>query len=71
MQIDNKQIEVVDDAMAMILKAKTPLERLNIANGILRSARTLMAASLRVQHPEWDNDEIVREVSKRFLNGTH
>ena len=71
MRLDDGQIEVVDDTVAKILQAKTPWERLNIANGVWKSARQLIAASLRSRHPGWDEAMIAGEVSKRVGHGTH
>lgn len=64
-------IEAIDDDMARALRDKTPWERLAIADGILRSARKLIAASLRDQHPEWSAAEVAAEVSRRLSHGTH
>ena len=71
MRLDEGQIEVLDEIMAKILQSKTPLERINIANGMWKSARELIAASLRAQHAEWTEAEIMAEVSKRFSHGTN
>lgn len=71
MRLDRGQIEVVDEVMAQFLQAKTPLERLAIADGMWRSARQLMTASLHAQHPGWDEAAISAEVSRRLSYGTH
>ncbi len=71
MRLDMGQIEVLDEISAQSLRAKTPLERLFIADSMLRLARLLIAASLRSQHPGWEEIAIQAEVVKRLSNGTH
>ena len=71
MRLDAGQIEVVDETMAKIFQSRTPWERLNIASGMWKSARALIAASLRAQHTEWTEPEITTEVSRRLSHGTH
>ncbi len=62
-------IEVLDDAVADILRKKSPSERLAIANGMWRSARRMIESLLRAEHPEWTDDEIRREVARRMSHG--
>lgn len=64
-----RNIEVMDDDMAEILKKKTPQERLEIAFGLWRSARKMLTSFLRSQHPEWDDKRIQVEVAKRMSHG--
>lgn len=66
MRLDDRQIEVVDDVLAGILKTKLPLQRLGIANDMWKSARELVASSLKNRHPDWDDAGILAEVSRRF-----
>jgi hypothetical protein len=63
------RIEVMDDAMAEILRRKTGAERLAIANRMFVAAREMLRNHLRVQHPDWTDSELTREVSKRLLHG--
>jgi hypothetical protein len=62
-------VEVMDDAMADVLRAKSPAERLAIANGMWRSARRMIEAILRAEQPDWSDDEIRREVARRMSHG--
>jgi hypothetical protein len=71
MRLDDGQIEVLDDAVAELLQSKSSSERLNIANGMWKSAMKLIAATLRTQHPEWDETHIAAEVSHRLAHGSH
>lgn len=62
-------IEMMDDAMADVLRARSPGERLAIADGMWRSARRMIEAILRAERPEWTDDEIRREVARRMSHG--
>ena len=67
--LDNLRIEVVDDDMARILRAKTGAERLAIANGMFVSARRMIVSHLAAEHPDWDEERIQRETSRRISHG--
>ncbi|MFH0799511.1 MAG: hypothetical protein V2A66_04940 [Pseudomonadota bacterium] len=71
MNLSDGQIEVIDDDVALILQNKTPWERLAIANGMWKSARTLIGASIRHMHPDWNEEHVMAEVANRMLHGTH
>ena len=62
-------IEMVDDAMAAILRQKTEAERLAIGFGMWRSARRLIEANVRSDHPEWSDDQVLRQVARRMSHG--
>lgn len=64
------RVEVVDDDMARVLATKTPAERLAIASGMFRSARRMLEASLRADHPGWDDDRLRTEVARRLSSGS-
>ena len=63
------QFESADDAMVEIYKKKSPLERMQIAFGMWRSARILLFNSLRSLHPEWDAKRLQQEVARRISHG--
>ena len=69
-RLDPGQIEVVDDAMAEILRQKTPAERIQIGFKMWTSARKMLMAHLKSTHPEWDDKQISQEVAKRLSHGT-
>ncbi len=68
--MNKRVIEVVDWEMAAILRQKTEAERLQIAWGMWRSARSMLQSLLRADHPEWSQDAIDREVARRLSHGT-
>lgn len=69
MRLDDGQIEVVDDVMAEIYKKRLPMERLQIAFGLWRSARLQLFNCIRSLHPGWDEEHIQREVVRRISHG--
>ena len=69
MEIDPRRIEVIDDDMADVLRRKTPAERLAISHGMWRMARDMIRAVLRQEHPDWDDEQILRETARRLSHG--
>jgi hypothetical protein len=67
-RLDPGQIEVVDDAVAEILRRKTPGERMAMVGDMWRFARIWVEAAIRSEHPEWD-DATVSAAAARRLNG--
>lgn len=64
------QDDAVDDRMAMILRSKTPAERLEIAFGMWRYAQNTILRIVQAEHPEWAPVEVQRETARRLLHGT-
>lgn len=62
-------MEIMDDAMADILRQKTSAERLAIANGMWRFARDMLRAVIAREHPDWTEDEVNRMVARRLSHG--
>jgi hypothetical protein len=63
------RIESVDDAMAEVLRAKSPGERLAIAFGMWRCARETIRRIVQQEHPDWSPGEVQRETARRLLHG--
>lgn len=69
MRLDRGQIEVMDDAMAAVLRAKSGAERLRIAFGMYASARRMLMSHLRAEHPDWDERRVIAEAARRMSHG--
>ena len=69
MRLDAGQIEVLDPAMADVLRRKTPAERLAIASGIWESVRIMLLTQLAERHPDWSPPQVEREVVRRMSHG--
>ncbi len=50
-----------------ILRAMTPAQKLDAMQRIYNTARDLKAAGLRMQHPDWSDDQINAAVREAFL----
>ena len=59
-------IEVIDDQMADVLRAKSGAEKLAIADRMFRSARDLIRASVRAMHPDWSDEQVYAEAARRI-----
>lgn len=56
--------------MARILRAKTGAERLKIANDMFNAARRMIVSYLTAEHPDWTEEMIQRETSRRISHGS-
>ena len=64
--MDWRRIEVMDEAMAQVLRQKTPAERIAIGFGLWRSAQMLLHGQLASLHPDWDANRLEHEVARRL-----
>jgi hypothetical protein len=62
-------VEIIDPASAAVLRQKTAAERLQIAWGMWRSARSMLVNLLKSEHPEWSDHAVNREVARRLSHG--
>ncbi len=69
LRLDRGQIEVVDDAMTEVLRAKTPAERIRIGFNIWESVRNMLRAHLKKTRPQWSEERLNREVAGRLSHG--
>jgi len=70
MRLDRGQIEAVDDAMAEVLRHKTPAERIRIGFNIWLSAQKMLMVHLKSIHPDWNTKQVQTEVARRLSHGT-
>lgn len=59
-------VEVVDEIMVPILRAKTEAERFEMAAQMWRFARDTYVALARAQHPAWSAEQVQREAARRL-----
>ncbi|MEO6436263.1 MAG: hypothetical protein ABIP55_10970 [Tepidisphaeraceae bacterium] len=69
-RLDPGQIEVVDDAVAEVLRTKTPAQRVEMITAAHRTAKLMLAAAVKRKHPDWDARAVAREVARRLIGGT-
>ncbi len=65
----NPAADDLDPAMVEILRHKTPLEKLAMADAMWRSARNQILLVLRAQHPDWTEAQVQREAARRLSHG--
>lgn len=70
MKLNPQQIEVVDDALVPILRAKNPAEKLQMQFQAFELVRMLMAAGIKHRHPQWSQEQVDQEVARRMLHGS-
>lgn len=58
----------MDPRVAEIMRRKTPLERLKIAEDLFETAREIIRASVRHHHPEWTPEQVHDEVNRRLTH---
>jgi hypothetical protein len=62
--------DVPDDATVEVLRRMTPLQRLTVANNMWVGARKAIECMLRSDHPDWDDEQVRREIGRRMLRGS-
>ncbi len=68
-RLDPRSVEIVDEDVARILRAKTGAERLRIAFSMYDSARRMLTSMLTADHPDWSEDQVRQEVVRRLSHG--
>lgn len=63
------KIEVMDEAMARVIRPMSGARRLQIANGMFASARRMLMSHLKAEHPDWDQGRLNREAARRLSHG--
>ena len=53
--------------MASILRQKTAMERLRIADRMWTGARSVMRGAIQTNHPAWTAEQVNREIVRRIL----
>jgi hypothetical protein len=57
-------IEVMDDAMADVLRRMTGWQRLKIVDALFETAWQLVERNVRSTHPEWDEAGVRRAIAE-------
>ncbi len=62
-------IEVMDEEMARVIRPLSGAQRLRIASDMYASARRMLICHLRSEHPDWDEERVLRETAHRLSHG--
>ena len=68
-RLDPRNVEIVDTAVARILRSKSGAERLEMAFEMYESVWDMLSNKLSTDHPEWTEDDVRAEVVKRLSHG--
>jgi len=63
-------IERMDPEMVILMRQKTGADRLRSLSAMVRTGRQLILQNVRSQHPDWNDEQIFREATRRFQRGT-
>ncbi len=66
---DWSKIVDFDPDYVAFLRSKTPAEKFEMVFAANRTARILAANGIRQQHPQWNEEEVQREVARLMLSG--
>ena len=64
------RVEVVDDAIAEILRKKSGAEKIRMVAGGWSLLRAMHASQLRRDRPDWDEAQVQAETSRRMARGS-
>ncbi|MDZ4684436.1 MAG: hypothetical protein SH850_05050 [Planctomycetaceae bacterium] len=62
-------VEILDPMVVEILRQKTPAERLAQAFDMWDFAVVMIRSSIRHEHAEWSEAEVLREAARRLSHG--
>jgi hypothetical protein len=63
-------IEFMDREMVEILRSKTTTEKIAMLGAAHRTAKKLVACGIRGMHPDWSDEQVQAEVTRRMFRGT-
>jgi len=63
------RVELIDASVASLLRTKSASERVMIAVGLQRTAKSMVETAVQQRHPEWTDLQIRDEVCRRMLRG--
>jgi hypothetical protein len=63
---DSRRIEILDQAIVKVLRAKTPAERVAMGLDCNRTARLLIEGHLQSRYGHWTVDQISAEIARRM-----
>lgn len=70
MRLDDGQIEVMDEVMVPILRARTGAQRVQSMFDMMEFGRDTVLTAIRAQHPQWNAAQVRREAIRRLFGDT-
>jgi hypothetical protein len=65
-----EQIEVVDDAVAEVLRRNGGAKSVEMIASAWRFMHDVLDRQIRTKHPSWPDAQVAAEVRRRLLNGS-
>lgn len=62
-------VEILDPRVVEIYRKMTPQQRLARAAAMWRSARVIVRGAVQCEHPDWTEEQVLREVANRLSHG--
>jgi hypothetical protein len=62
-------VELLDEAIAEVLRRKTATERVAMIFAANRTMRLRLEGHLRSCHPDWDDQTVMQEIARRMSRG--
>ena len=62
-------VEIIHPLVVESLRKKTPAERLQRAFSMWDFAKNMIRGVLRQEHPDWTEEQILREAARRLSHG--
>ena len=69
-QPDPFVMEFMDREMVEMLRSKTTTEKIAMVGAAHRTVKLLMACGIRGTHPDWSDEKIQAEVTRKIFSGT-
>jgi len=67
---DSFVVEFMDRDMVEMLRSKTTTEKIAMVGAAHRTVKPLMACGIRGTHPDWLDEQVQAEVTRRIFSGT-
>ncbi len=64
------KFDVLDDTYAALLATKTPAEKVAMVGDAHETAKILVAAGVRLRHPDFNDEQVRREVCRIMLDAS-
>jgi hypothetical protein len=64
------KFDVIDETYAALLATKTPAEKMAMVGNAHETAKVLVAAGVRIRHPDFNEEQVKREVCRIMLDAS-
>jgi hypothetical protein len=68
MRVDPRDIELLDDRIAKLLRRRSVDDGLRAIDSLFLSAREIVTATVRAQYPSWPEPRVRAEVVRRMAS---